>query len=419
MKDGTGAALPGVTVEASSPALIERARSVVTDGAGQYRIIDLSPGTYDVTFTIAGFKPIRRAGIILAGQLHRAGQHRARGRQRQRNDHGYRRDAGRRRGQQPRDRGRESRDDGRHSDRDAQPAGARLSDSRHDGDAGRIGPDQHDDLRIAGRRSGRDGGRHAAQPARRAGTVQRHLPERRHGAGDFVRHRRAERRSRAGRPARQHDSARRRQQFKGIFFIQGANGPLASDNRSDEVKGFIPAAAWPRLHLRDQPVVRRTDQARQALVLFHLQAVGHQELHDAARSEPGHAAELAELQLRDARHVAGDAARQVPLLRRQADERPALRRSWRHDHDRSVAPAVDAARHDAAGEVDADHDQPADARSRHHDVRPQFPPRAAARCRPARPAAIRNRHRRQLRHLRRHDGQLDARTTRRLRRRAT
>lgn len=69
VKDSTGAALPGVTVEASSPALIERVRSAITDGAGQYRIIDLSPGSYDVTFTITGFKPIRRTGIILQGSF--------------------------------------------------------------------------------------------------------------------------------------------------------------------------------------------------------------------------------------------------------------------------------------------------------------------------------------------------------------
>jgi hypothetical protein len=69
VKDGTGAALPGVTVEASSPALIERTRSAVTDSAGQYRINDLSPGTYSVTFTIAGFKPFRRAGIVLEGNF--------------------------------------------------------------------------------------------------------------------------------------------------------------------------------------------------------------------------------------------------------------------------------------------------------------------------------------------------------------
>jgi hypothetical protein len=65
VKDSTGAALPGVTVEASSPALIERVRTAITDSAGQYRIIDLSPGTYIVTFTIAGFQPIRRTDILL------------------------------------------------------------------------------------------------------------------------------------------------------------------------------------------------------------------------------------------------------------------------------------------------------------------------------------------------------------------
>ena len=69
VRDSSGAALPGVTVEAASPALIERVRSAITDGAGQYRIIDLSPGTYDVTFTITGFKPIRRTGIILEGNF--------------------------------------------------------------------------------------------------------------------------------------------------------------------------------------------------------------------------------------------------------------------------------------------------------------------------------------------------------------
>jgi hypothetical protein len=65
VKDSTGAALPGVTVEASSPALIERVRTAVTDGAGQYRINDLSPGTYDVTFTVSGFQPVKRTGVVL------------------------------------------------------------------------------------------------------------------------------------------------------------------------------------------------------------------------------------------------------------------------------------------------------------------------------------------------------------------
>jgi len=64
-RDSDGAVLPGVTVEAASPALIEKVRTVVTDGEGRYRIIDLRPGTYAVTFTLTGFRTFRREGIEL------------------------------------------------------------------------------------------------------------------------------------------------------------------------------------------------------------------------------------------------------------------------------------------------------------------------------------------------------------------
>src|SRR3989441_1962784 len=67
VKDSSGAVLPGVTVEASSPALIEKVRAAVTDGSGQYRIVDLRPGTYTVKFTLPGFKSVERAGIELSG----------------------------------------------------------------------------------------------------------------------------------------------------------------------------------------------------------------------------------------------------------------------------------------------------------------------------------------------------------------
>jgi hypothetical protein len=67
VRDTSGAVLPGVTVEAASPALIERVRVVVTDGTGQYRIVNLRPGTYSVTFTLPGFATVRREGIELTG----------------------------------------------------------------------------------------------------------------------------------------------------------------------------------------------------------------------------------------------------------------------------------------------------------------------------------------------------------------
>ena len=67
VRDSSGAVLPGVTVEATSPALIEKARTVVTDGSGQYRIVTLPPGTYTVTFTLSSFSTVRREGVELAG----------------------------------------------------------------------------------------------------------------------------------------------------------------------------------------------------------------------------------------------------------------------------------------------------------------------------------------------------------------
>src|SRR5262249_11669595 len=64
-KDTSGAVLPGVNVEASSPVLIEKTRSVVTDAQGQYKIIDLRPGTYTVTFALPGFATVQREGLEL------------------------------------------------------------------------------------------------------------------------------------------------------------------------------------------------------------------------------------------------------------------------------------------------------------------------------------------------------------------
>ena len=69
VRDTSGAVLPGVTVEASSPALIEKVRTAVSDSTGQYRIEDLRPGTYTVNFTLTGFSAFRREGVELTGSF--------------------------------------------------------------------------------------------------------------------------------------------------------------------------------------------------------------------------------------------------------------------------------------------------------------------------------------------------------------
>lgn len=69
VKDASGATMPGVTVEASSDVLIEKVKTAITDGDGGYRIADLRPGTYSVTFTLTGFKTFRRDGLVLPSEF--------------------------------------------------------------------------------------------------------------------------------------------------------------------------------------------------------------------------------------------------------------------------------------------------------------------------------------------------------------
>jgi hypothetical protein len=69
VRDSSGSVLPGATVEVSSPALIEKVRTAVSDNSGQYRVIDLRPGTYSVVFSLPGFRQYRRDGIELTGAL--------------------------------------------------------------------------------------------------------------------------------------------------------------------------------------------------------------------------------------------------------------------------------------------------------------------------------------------------------------
>src|SRR5499427_1756779 len=69
VRDTSQAVLPGVTVEAASPALIEKVRSAVTDATGQFKIVDLRPGTYTVTFTLPGFSVVKREGLELTSDF--------------------------------------------------------------------------------------------------------------------------------------------------------------------------------------------------------------------------------------------------------------------------------------------------------------------------------------------------------------
>src|SRR5438309_139163 len=69
VKDTSGAVMPGVTAEAASPALIEKVRAAVTDAQGQYKIVELTPGVYTVTFSLAGFATLRREGVELTANF--------------------------------------------------------------------------------------------------------------------------------------------------------------------------------------------------------------------------------------------------------------------------------------------------------------------------------------------------------------
>jgi hypothetical protein len=67
VRDTSGAVLPGVSVEAASDALIEKARTVVSGGGGQYRITELPPGAYVLTFSLSGFTTVKRQGLTVSG----------------------------------------------------------------------------------------------------------------------------------------------------------------------------------------------------------------------------------------------------------------------------------------------------------------------------------------------------------------
>ena len=246
VRDTSGAVLPGVTVEAASPALIEKVRSAVTDGTGQYRIENLRPGIYPVTFTLPGLldrqaRRRRTAGTFTAtinadlrvGEIcgdhhrHRRVAHRGRpehdaaaGDQRR----GHRRHPDRAKRQEPRAA------DSRRLDSPA--ASARTSAARRTrcqlADDGtrqpRQGPAPHLERRLAGHHR-----------KRRELAHRRHQPERVSGSHD--RHRRRLRRAADRRRAHQLHSARTAATGSPArSFLGFGNGSMQGDNFTDELQ---------------------------------------------------------------------------------------------------------------------------------------------------------------------------------------
>ncbi len=101
VRDSSDAVLPGVTVEAASPVLIQKVRTAVTDGSGQYRITELPPGSYTMTVALAGFSTVKREGVEVTGSGVIPINFQMRVGSRRRDDHGDRRDAGRRHAECP------------------------------------------------------------------------------------------------------------------------------------------------------------------------------------------------------------------------------------------------------------------------------------------------------------------------------
>ncbi len=231
VRDSSGAVLPGVTVEASSDVLIERVRTAVTDSEGAYRLVDLRPGTYDLSFALPGFTSFKRTGLDPAGRVHRNHQRRAADWGDRGVDYRHRRIAGRghdQRGAHPRA---GPRGDGRHSHRPQHP-GHGPADRRHQPQPARHRrrPRHAADLHVHARhdpgQQHRAGGRHDGQrPAarrRRAELLQRR-DERRGQLPDE----RRRRRHGGGRRALEHDSARRRQPLQRRRQVRAAAGRLA------------------------------------------------------------------------------------------------------------------------------------------------------------------------------------------------
>ena len=287
VKDTSGAVLPGVTVEASSPALIEEAGTVVTDSAGQYKILDLRQGpTRSSLRCRLQDRAARRHHP--GGQLHRAGERRPAGRRP-------------RRDRSPSPAASPAVDVINNTPQFvAEPRCARcrfqspsatrppraLLHSRDDRHTVRARAVQHERPRLRDRRHGDRDRRPARQQPVRQRPVQRLLHERRERAGGHLHDRR-----RVGGNAERRPTHQQHRRKTAATSSRAPSSPTAqgsalqADNRSDAVKPFVTSRRH-RLRLPGQPVVRRPAEKRQALVLFHLQVPGQQVLRPQLASSP-------------------------------------------------------------------------------------------------------------------------------------
>ncbi len=223
VKDASGGVLPGVSVEASSPALIEKTRAAVTDGTGQYRIEDLRPGTYTITVTLQGFSTYKREGIELAGTFTATINADLKVGTLVGNRHGHRRDAGRRRAE------RVARDHAEHRRRQIDSHGAQLQRHRRHRARRRHEPERHghrhrddavsDSRRPKQRRPADDRRPQHRQPSRRQPAAGVHR-RRRQRAGSDVHHIRRPRRNRDRGPDDEHRAEDRRQPDDRIALLQ-------------------------------------------------------------------------------------------------------------------------------------------------------------------------------------------------------
>ena len=307
VKDATGALLPGVTVEASSPALIEKVRSVVTDGAGQYRIIDLRPGTYSVTFTLSGIQRLQARRHRAHGLVHGHGGRRAQagigGGDGHRLRPGVRRRRAVRVAPARHQQGHHRRDSGR-------PWSVRAGRAHPGHDGRRSGrrrleqpvAERHLDPRRPRHRPAPERGRADAAERGRPGQLHQHRRRRRLQPGNDDRLRRGQRRGRHGWRALQLHSERRRQPVLGLVLRQPDQHQLPEQQLHAGTGGAGPSVAQQaeesvrlqrlggRPHRQGQGVVllERTVPAQRKL---HRGSLGEQErrrpLQVALRGRPG------------------------------------------------------------------------------------------------------------------------------------